>query len=89
MSVVARHAIGMLSLVMRALTHTEAHALRGQRSPSRSSAAAVGSAIGVAMRPAVQPSSLRQASPTAAPRTQGTVSPTGTVGGIGGFGPLF
>ena len=47
MSLVDRHAMGMLSSVMRALTHTEAHALRGRRS----SAAAVRSTIGAAMRP--------------------------------------
>jgi len=44
MSPVDRQAMDMLSSVMRALKHTEARALRGQRS----SAAAVGSAIGAA-----------------------------------------
>ena len=47
MSLVDRHEIGMLSSVMRALTHMEAHALRGRRS----SAATVPSTIGPAMRP--------------------------------------
>jgi hypothetical protein len=64
MSLVDRHAMGMLSSVMRALKHMEAHALRGQRPSSRSSAAAVGSAIGVAMGPAVRPAAAEQASPT-------------------------
>jgi len=40
MSLVDRHAMGMLSSVMRALTHTEAHALRGQRTSGQSSTAA-------------------------------------------------
>jgi hypothetical protein len=31
MSLVDRHKMGMLSSVMRALKHMEAHALRGQR----------------------------------------------------------
>jgi len=52
MSLVDRHEIGMLSSVMRALKHTEAHALRRQRPSWRSSAAVVGSAIGVAVGPA-------------------------------------
>jgi hypothetical protein len=89
MSQVDRHAMGMLSSVMRALTHMEAHALRGQRPASRSSAAAVGSAIGVAMRPVVQPAAVQQASPPATPRTRRTVSPADPVRGISGFGPLF
>jgi hypothetical protein len=89
MSPVNRHAMGMLSSVMRALKHMEAHVLRGQRPSWQSSAAAVRSAIGVAIRPTVQPASLQQASPTVTRRTQGTVSPAGSVGGIGGFGPLF
>jgi hypothetical protein len=59
MSPVSCHAIGMLSSVMPALTHTEAHALRGQRSSRRSSAAAVGSSIGVAVRPAAGAGLLR------------------------------
>jgi hypothetical protein len=40
MSLVDRHATGMLSSVMRALTHMEAHALRGRRPSWQSSAAA-------------------------------------------------
>jgi hypothetical protein len=56
MSLVDRHATGMLSSVMRALKHMEAHALREQRPSSRSSAAAVG--------PAVRPVATQQASPT-------------------------
>jgi hypothetical protein len=40
MSLVSCHAMGMLRSVMRALTHPEAaHALRGQRPSSQSSAA--------------------------------------------------
>jgi len=90
MSLVDRHAIGMLSSVMRALKHMEAaHALRGQRRSSRSSAAAVGSAIGVAMRPVVQPAAVQEASPTGAPRTRRTEPLTGTVRVFSGFGPLF
>ena len=50
MSLVDHHAIGMLSSVMRALKHMEAHALRGQRCSWRL-CAAVGSAIDVAMGP--------------------------------------
>ena len=86
MSLVDRHERGMLSSVMRALKHIEAHALRGQPPIWRSSAAAVGSAIGAAMRPAVQPAAAQQASPTATPRTRRTVSPAAT---LRGFGPLF
>jgi hypothetical protein len=48
MSLVSCHEIGMLSSVMRALKHMEAHALRGQRPSWRSSAATIGSAIGLA-----------------------------------------
>jgi hypothetical protein len=51
MSLVSCHELGMLSSVMRALKHREAHALHGQPLSGRPSAAAVGSAIGVAMRP--------------------------------------
>jgi hypothetical protein len=90
MSLVDRHAMGMLSSVMRALTHMEAaHALRGRRSTWQSSAAAVRSAINVAIRPVVQPAAMQQASPPAAPRTRRTVSPAASVRGISGFGPLF
>jgi hypothetical protein len=89
MSLVERQEMGMLSSVMRALTHMEAHALRGQRPSWRSSAAAVRSAIGVATRPVVQPGAVPQATPTATPRTRSTVSPAGSVRGISGFGPLF
>jgi len=89
MSLVDRHAKGMPSSVMRALTHMEAHVLRGQHPSSRSSAAAVGSAIDVAMGPVVQPAAAHQASRTATPRTRRTVSPAATFTGIGGFGPLF
>jgi hypothetical protein len=77
MSLVDRHAMGMLSSVMRALTHMDAHALRGRRSPA------------AAMRPVVQPAAVQQASPTATPRTRSTVSPAGNPSGIRGFGPLF
>jgi hypothetical protein len=67
----------------------EAYVLRGQHSSWRLSAAAIGFAIGVAMRPAVQPAAAQQATPTAMPRTRGTVAPAGTVRGSSGFGPLF
>jgi hypothetical protein len=83
------HETGMLSSVMRALKHMEAHALRGQRPSWRSSAAAVRSAIGMAMGPTVQPAAVQQASPPATSRTSRTVSPAGPVRGISGFGPLF
>jgi hypothetical protein len=85
MSQVDRHAMGMLSSVMRALKHMDAHALRGRRS----SAAAVGSVIHVAMRPVAQPAGVQQASPMATPPTRSTVSPAGNPSGIRGFGPLF
>jgi hypothetical protein len=88
MSLVDRHAMGMLSSVMRALKHMEAHALRGERPSSRSSAAAGGSEIEVAMAP-VQAAAAEQASPTATPQTRRTVSPAASVGSIRGFGPLF
>lgn len=56
MSLVDRHAMGMLSSVMRALKHMEAtHALRRQHPLRRLSAAAIRSAIGAAMGPVVQP----------------------------------
>jgi hypothetical protein len=63
MSLVDRYAMGMLSSVMRALTHMEAHALHGQRPSSRSSAATIGSAIGVAVGPVAR-RAAEQASPT-------------------------
>ena len=81
MSLVDRHAMGMLSSVMRALKHMQAHALRGQRPTWRSSAAAVGAAV--------RPVATRQASPTASPRTRRTDYLTGTVRVFSGFGPLF
>jgi hypothetical protein len=81
MSLVDRHAIDMLSSVMRALKHPEAHALDGQGPSGWSSAAAAGEAM--------QPVATQQASPTAAPRTRSSVSRANAVGGISGFGPLF
>ena len=79
MSPVDRREIGMPSSVMRALKHTDAHAL-----PRHRFAAAVRSAIGTAMGLVAQ-----QGRPTATSRTRGTVSPAATAGGIRGFGPLF
>jgi hypothetical protein len=89
MSLVDRHTTRMLSSVMRALKHIEAHALRQQHSSWRSSAAAVGSAVGVAVGPVMQPAAVQHASPTATPRTRRTVSRAATSKGISGFGPLF
>ena len=77
MSQVDRHAMGMLSSVMRALKHMEAHALHGRRSSA------------AAMRPVVQRAAVQQASPTATQQTRRTVAPAATVKGISGFGPLF
>jgi len=43
----------------------------------------------IGMLSSVLPAPAEQASRTATPRTRGTVSPAGAVGGISGFGPLF
>ena len=61
MSLVDRHEIGMLSSVMRALKHMEAHALRGQRPSWRSSAAT----------PTATPRPLSALSPSARPLVTG------------------
>ena len=57
MSLVSCHEMGMLSSVMRALKHMEAHALRRQRASWRSSAAT----------PTATPRRLSALSPSATP----------------------
>jgi hypothetical protein len=77
MSLVSCHEIGMLSSVMRALKHMEAHALSGQR-PSRRSSAAT---------PTATPRPLSALSQSARPLVTGlaplglTLAPSAMAGG--------